>query len=168
MVRVGLVLINKGVDEVEGALTLHQAEERVQAAEGVPQREHGINGSLRLVHLQVVGTIAAIGVAEEVGRHHAVVEGRIKHGLVRLVGVGHGIAQQFLVPFVVGFLFQRIEVEVVFSEFGLQVVLGAFHVDGGEGDAHRDLLAFLSLEIEASFQVVAFNIGIFHLLTFII
>ena len=37
VMRIGFVFINKGVDEIQSALALHQAEERVQAAEGIPQ-----------------------------------------------------------------------------------------------------------------------------------
>ena len=64
LVGVGLIVINKGVDEIQSAVLLHQVEERVQAAEGVPQGEDGVDRTFRSVNLQVVCTIAAIGIGE--------------------------------------------------------------------------------------------------------
>ena len=157
MVRVGFVFINKGVDEIEGALALHEAEQGMQAAEGVPKRKHRIDRSFRLVNLQIVGTIAAIGIAEEVGGNHAMVKSRIEHRLVRFVGVAHGVAFQFGVPFVEGFLLQGIEIEVVGCQFVVQVVFRAFHIDGGNGNTHHDLLIFLGIEVEPSLDEVAFH-----------
>ena len=134
----------------------------MQAAEGVPQREDRVDGTLRVIDLQIVGTIAAVGIAIEVRGDHAVVKSRIEHRLVRLVGVGHLVTLQFLVPLVVGLLFQGIEVEVVFSELSFQVFFGAFHIDGRNSNTHDDLLAFFGIEIEISLDAVSFySIG-FH------
>ena len=165
--RVGLVLINKGVDEIEGAFALHQAEERMQAAEGIPQREDRIYRSFRLIDFQVVGTVTAIGIAIKVGGNHAVVEGGVEHRLVGLVVVGHLVAFHLLVPFVVGFLLQGFEVEVVLGEFGFQVVLCSFHINGRNGDTHDNLLTFRSIKIKTCLQLIACSSIRNHLFTIV-
>ena len=104
-----------------------------------------------------MGAITSISITVEVRRNHRVVECRVEHRLVGLVRVADFVAFQLGVPFVVGLLAQDIEVEVVFGEFGLQVVLRAFHVDGGEGNTHDDLFAFLGVEVEPSLDLFAFH-----------
>ena len=66
-----------------------------------------------------MGTIAAVGVAVEVGGDHAVVECRVEHRLVRFVRVAHLVTFHLLVPFIEGLLAQGVKVEVVLGEFGL-------------------------------------------------
>ena len=89
------------------------------------------------------------------------IQSRIEYRLVRFIGVAHLITFQFLVPFVVSFLFQGIEVEVILGEFGLQVVLRSFHIDSGDGDAHDDRLAVLHIKVEICLHTVALRPGFF-------
>ena len=69
----------EGVEEVFGAFLLDDAEERVQGAVGVPQREDGVLLVLLAdVHLAVHSAIFAVDVREEAGGDSGVIQGGVE------------------------------------------------------------------------------------------
>ena len=156
MLWVGFVIINKGVDKVDGTLTLDEAKQRMQATESVPQREHGIDGSIGMIDIQVMGAVAAIGIGEEVGGDHGMIEASIEHPFIRFVAALNLNPLQLFVPLVERLVGEGIKVKVAVGKFRTEVVFCAFYVDGGDGDTHHERLL---VGIEADHAVVMLIIG---------
>ena len=119
---------------ISGLLGLHQREQRMFGAVGVPQREDGIvREAIGLVDLPVETAVLAVHVHVYRRVDHRVVVGRVEHRFL-VLGTIDLNAFQFAVPGLGGHGPEG--VEILPLRFRLQVLPGALHAHGRQGDLH--------------------------------
>ncbi len=134
-----LEVLHGGIDEVDGALGLNARQQRMQGAVGVPQREDGVNLAAAVGHMNLVvgAAVAAVGVAPEVGRRHAMVQCGVEAALLLFRATFHLQLAEGGLPGAVGTLTGTLEV-LIFG--GVEVGNGA--VDVHTADGHLKLMHF--------------------------
>ncbi len=129
-----------GGQEVARAPALHQGEQGVRGPVRVPEREHGV--AVAPAHVggeAVAAAVAPVHVAEQVGGHEAVVDGRGQHGALVVGDALHLEGGEHRVPGVAGGGAGGREIEV--HPLGLQVAPRAGGVHAGQGHLGHHLAA---------------------------
>ena len=128
-----------GADEVHAALRLNVHEQRMQAAESVPQGEYGVAvPAIGLVHFSVHSAVLAVYIGIQRGMDGGMVEGGVKTRLVFLVLIGAFHLLKILLP---GFLSGLFLVLDGLGIITVQVGLCVFPGNGGNADTNRYLFA---------------------------
>ena len=131
----GLVIDGQeGFDEVVAALRLEFPQQRVLAAEGVPQGEHGVAlPAVGAVHAAVHAAVFAVGVGVQRGVDAGVVEGGVEAAQVLFVAPGARQFAQIRLPGGLGGRSLGLEARRVLRQ---EVLPGVLLADGGDGHAH--------------------------------
>ena len=129
-----------GGHEIASAFALHEGEQGVGGAVGVPQGKHRVLVAVRGgVGLQVEAAVASVGIAEQVGGDEAVVDGGGHDGQAFVAGSDAKWGQGFR-PGQAGFLAGGGKVEV--GPFGRQIALCTVVVHGRNADLDENFAAF--------------------------
>ena len=75
-----LILREKSLDEIDGALLIDDGVKRMRGAESVPQREDCVViEAVRLVIPEIASAILPVNVTEQVGCNHRVIQRRVEN-----------------------------------------------------------------------------------------
>ena len=137
---------------------LHDGEQGVQGAVGVPQGEDGVVGeSVGGVDVLVQAAVAAVDVLVDHGAEHGVVEGRVEDRLPVVVQGLDSDPAQLAVPGGAGLGPGGVEVPA--GSLGGQVGQGAGPAHRRQGHLDLQLLAGLHVEIEVGADLAAGHLG---------
>ena len=139
-----LLLIDRDhrADEIHRTLGLDFGQQRMQAAEGIPKREHRVAlPSFGLVHLPVHSAVLAVDVGVQRRMDGRMVEGRIKAFLMLRVVIRAGYFLQIGLPGLFSGLFLRLQRFRILTH---QILPGVFPGNGRNACAKGQFPAFES------------------------
>ncbi len=125
---------HQALHQIRHTLGLHQRQQGMQCAVGVPQRVGAVVviAAGRAVDLQIHAAIAAIHVGEQRGRQQAVIQAGVEDAPLRLVIAVDAHPAEFFFPGRHGLRMHAREVEV--RQFGVEVGQRVVSADGGDAD----------------------------------